>query len=68
MKKMMMPMLIAYKLKFMTLVPMLVGKASFHVMMNGVKNTFNVILYMLINAAFSLLNFLLALNRAMPYG
>jgi ABC-type Zn2+ transport system substrate-binding protein/surface adhesin len=66
MKKFMLPMLIAYKLKFFTLIPLFVGKTLFHLGLLVLKNVADVILYMLIQATAIKLKILLALKRAMP--
>lgn len=65
MKKFMLPMLIAYKLKFFTLIPLFVGKAHFHLAMLVMKNVVEVILYMLVHSTALKLKFLLALRRAL---
>jgi hypothetical protein len=65
MKKMMLPMLIAYKLKFFTLVPIFVGKALIHLLNMIMKNLSNVAFYMFIRMSAMQLRMLLALRTAM---
>lgn len=65
MTKFMLPMLIAYKLKFFTLIPIFVGKALFILGNMVFRNFFHAVLYVLIHSSVIKLRFLLALRRAM---
>lgn len=65
MTKFMLPMLIAYKLKFFTLIPIFVGKALFILGNMVFRNFFHVVLYALIQSTVIKLRFLLTLRRAM---
>jgi hypothetical protein len=65
MKKFMMPMLIAYKLKFFTLIPVFVGKTLLYVMQAVMKNLSSATLYMLIQNVLAQLRMLMAIRSAM---
>jgi hypothetical protein len=65
MTKFMLPMLIAYKLKFFTIIPIFVGKALFVLGTMVFRNFFHVVLYALIQSTVIKLRFLLKLRRAM---
>ena len=58
-------MLIAYKLKFFTLVPIFVGKALIKLAMMIMKNFSNVAFYMFIQMSVMQLRMLIALRTAM---
>lgn len=65
MKKFMMPLLIAYKLKFFTLIPMFIGKTLFHLALMIMRNIMDISLYMLIHTAAMQYRMLVAMKKAM---
>jgi NH3-dependent NAD+ synthetase len=65
MKKFMMPLLIAYKLKFFTLIPVFVGKALFLLLRSVMKNLSRSLLFIMIQNLQMQLRMLLSMRTAM---